>query len=71
MSNSNYSGCLGVFVIIIPIATWLGTGYLAWNWIQPESFWGSIKFLFAWGILGYIANIIGGLIITGIANIVK
>lgn len=71
MSNSNYSGCLGVFVIIIPIATWLGSGYIAWNWIQPESFLGVIKFLIAWGIFGYIANILGGLMITGIANIVK
>ena len=71
MNNSDNSGCLGIFLIIIPIATWLGTGYMAWNWVEPESFWGAIKFLIAWGIFGYIARIVSGLIIAGIASMME
>jgi hypothetical protein len=58
-------------MIIIPIATWIGTGYMAWNWVEPDSFWGAIKFLIAWGIFGFIAQIIGGLIISGIASMME
>ncbi len=71
MSNSDNGGCLAIFMIVIPIATWLGTGYMAWNWVEPESFWGAIKFLIAWGIFGYIAQILGGLIIAGIASMME
>ncbi len=68
MSISNNDGCLAFIMVVLPILTWLGTGYLAWNWVEPDSFWGAIKFLLAWGIFGYIAQFIGGLIIAGIAN---
>lgn len=71
MSNSENGGCLAFFAIVIPIAGWLGTGYMAWNWVEPESFWGAIKFLIAWGILGAIAQFLAGLIIAGIASTMK
>lgn len=68
MSNSDNGGCLAIFAIIIPIAGWLGTGYLAWNWVEPESFWGAIKFLIAWSIMGYIAQLIAMAIVAGIGS---
>ena len=68
MSNSDNGGCLALFAIIIPIATWLWTGNMAWNWVEPDSFWGAIKFLAAWGVIGYLAQVVGGLIIAGIAS---
>lgn len=71
MSSSDNSGCLGIIVVIIYIATWIGTGTMAWNWVGPDSFWGAIKFLIVWGIFGYIAQLIGGLIIAGIASIME
>lgn len=71
MSKSDNGGCLAIFAIIIPIATWLGAGYMSWNWIEPENFWGAIKFIIVWGILGYIGQIISGLIIVGIAKMME
>jgi ABC-type sugar transport system permease subunit len=71
MSNSDNSGCLGIVMIVIYVAAWIGTGTLAWYWVEPDSFWGAIKFLIVWGILGYIAQIVGGLIIAGIASMME
>jgi hypothetical protein len=68
MSDNSNAGCLGILMIIIPIAGWLGTGYLAWNWVEPESFWGAIKFIIAWGIFGYIAQLIAMAIIALVAK---
>lgn len=71
MSNSDNGGCLAILMFIIYALAWVGTGVMAWNWTEPDSFGGAILFLIAWGILGYIAQIIGGLIIAGIASMMK
>ena len=71
MSNSDNSGCLGIIMVIIYIVAWVGTGTMAWNWVEPDSFGGAIIFLIVWGIFGYIAQLIGGLIITGIASMME
>ena len=71
MSNSDKSGFLSIVMIVIYIAAWVGTGTVAWNWVEPESFWGAIKFLIVWGIFGYIAQIVGGLIIAGIISMME
>lgn len=71
MSNSDNQGCLSIFVIIISISTWLGTGYMAWNWVEPESFWGAVKFLFAWGIFRFIAQIVESILIGVIGSIIE
>lgn len=67
-SNSDNSGFVGIFMIVVYIVAWVGTGTLAWNWVEPESFWGAIKFLIVWGIFGYIAQLIGMAIFAGIAS---
>lgn len=71
MSNSDESGCLFVVMIIIYVAAWIGTGRLAWNWVEPDSFGGAILFLVVWGILGYIAQILAGLIVAGIGSMME
>ena len=68
MGSSDKSGFIGIFIFVIYAAAWAGTGTLAWNWVEPESFWGAIKFLLAWGILGYIGQLIGMAIIAGVAS---
>ena len=68
MSNSNDGGCLAFLMIVIFGAAWLGSGYLAWNWIEPDSFGSAILFPITWGILGYIANIFAGLIVAAISG---
>ncbi len=68
MSDSNNGGCLSLLMIGIYAAAWIGSGTIAWNWVEPESFGDAILFLIAWGALGYIAQIIGGIIFAGIAS---
>ena len=55
MSNSN-DGCLVIFLWIATIAISIGSGIMAWNWIEPESFWGAIGFLILWGILSKVGH---------------
>ena len=71
MSDSGSSGCLGVFVIVISVVAWLAPGYVAWNWIEPDSFWGAVKFIIAWGVLGYIAQFIGSLIVAVVGKMME
>ncbi|MEG2077858.1 hypothetical protein [Chryseobacterium sp.] len=68
MSNSDNSGCFGIVAIVIYAIAWIGTGTIAWNWVSPESFGGAIIFLIVWSILGYIAQLLGGLIIALIGS---
>lgn len=69
MSDSTKGAFLSIFIIIIYVVAWVGTGTLAWNWVEPENFWGAVKFIIAWGILGYIAQLIGMAIVAGVASI--
>jgi len=55
MSNSNY-GYLLVFVWIATIGISIGSGIMAWNWMEPENFWGAIGFLILWGILSKVGH---------------
>jgi len=56
MSNSE-----GGFVALLWIGTIflsIGSGVLAWNWVEPESFPGALGFIAVWGILSKIAHFI-------------
>ena len=48
-------GVVGCLIGIAHIACIIITGMLAWEWIEPASFWEVLKFLFVWGILETIA----------------
>ena len=43
---------------IVTIALSIGSGMLAWNWIEPESFLGAIGFLIIWAILSKVEHLI-------------
>lgn len=59
-------GCLMYvgFIICIIVA-----GKIAWYWTEPDSFLGSIYFLFVWGIASSIAIFIWQLICTFIISL--
>ena len=42
----------GTFVLSV------GSGILAWKWIEPHSFLGVIGFIFLWGILSKVGHFI-------------
>ena len=71
MSSSGNNGCLVVLIFLIYAGAWIGAGTVAWNWVQPASFGGAILFILAWGLLGYIAQIIGGFIIAAISSMME
>jgi hypothetical protein len=58
MSDSSEAGCLSIAIIIITLAISIGSGMIAWNWIEPEGFWGAIVFIIAWGVLSKIGHLI-------------
>ena len=63
-------GCaLEALMWIVTIGVAVGSGILAWNWIEPHNFWGVIAFLIVWGIAGKIGYFIAMAIISGIASL--
>lgn len=49
MNNSDNGGCLSILIFVIYAIAWIGSGMMAWDWVEPESFGGAILFLIAWG----------------------
>lgn len=59
MSENDFNaGALVMFMWILTIALSIGSGVLAWNWIDPDSFLGAIGFLILWGILSKVGHYI-------------
>lgn len=50
------SGALVLFMWIGTIALSIFSGVLAWDWVEPESFFGAIGFLIVWGIFSKIGH---------------
>jgi hypothetical protein len=71
MNDSNITGCLAVILWIITIGISVGSCILAWDWIEPKSFWGAIKFIIIWGILSYIGHLIAAGIIAIISILIE
>jgi len=55
MNNTNGGLLIGV-IWLVTIGISIGSGVMAWNWIEPESFFGAIGFLIVWGILSKIGH---------------
>ncbi|MGY5851855.1 hypothetical protein [Salegentibacter sp. F14] len=56
MSNSDNGGVLIGLMWLVTIGISIGSGVMAWNWIEPESFLGAIGFLIVWAILSKIGH---------------
>jgi hypothetical protein len=57
MSNSK-EGALIILMWFVTIGISIGSGVMAWNWIEPESFLGAIVFIIAWGALSKIGHVL-------------
>lgn len=57
---------LGFILVLVYFAGWIGSGYVAWHWVAPESFGGGIGFILVWGILGTILQALVPLIVIPI-----
>jgi hypothetical protein len=56
MSNSDNGLVLVALLWIVTIVISVGSGIIAWKWIEPESFWGAIVFLILWGVLSKVGH---------------
>ena len=56
MNNSDNGGILIVFMWIVTVGISIGSGVMAWNWIEPDSFLGAIGFLIVWTVLSKIGH---------------
>ncbi len=63
MSNSGGGLIVGIAWLAI-IAISIGSGVMAWNWIEPESFMGAIWFLIVWGILSKVGHFLAMAIVA-------
>ena len=69
MSDSS-NGCIIAGLLYSAIAAvFVGSGFLAWEWTEPNSFWSAVGFLIVWGILTKIGHYIVLFIAMGIASI--
>lgn len=50
MSSSDNEGKIGTVLWIVAIITIIGSGVMAWNFMEPKSFLGAIGFLILWVI---------------------
>jgi len=58
MSDDFNAGALVMFMWVLTIVLSIGSGVLAWNWIEPESFLGGVAFIILWGILSKVGHFI-------------
>lgn len=63
-NDDKFVGFFGILAVVGHIAAWLGSGYLAWNWIGVNSFVSAIGWLFAWAVFGGIAHFAIGFIVS-------
>ena len=56
MSNLNNSGAFVALLWIVTIIISIGSGVLAWNWIEPDSFFSVIGFLILWSVLSKVGH---------------
>jgi hypothetical protein len=69
MSNSENGGGLIGLMWLVTIGISIGSGVMAWNWIEPDSFFGAIGFLIAWGILSKIGHFLAMALVAIIGGI--
>lgn len=69
MNDSNYGCIITGLLYSATGAVFAGSGFLAWEWTEPSSFWSVLGFLIVWGILAKIGHFIVSLIIGGIASL--
>lgn len=55
---SDSEGALIGLMWVVTIGISIGSGIMAWNWIEPNGFFGAIGFLIVWGILSKIGHFI-------------
>lgn len=69
MNDSSIGCIIGGLLYPGVVAIFVGSGFLAWEWADPKSFWGALCFLIAWAVLAKVGYFIGSLVLMGISFI--
>ncbi len=56
--HDNSGGCLAGSLMLGMVGSWIGSGIIAWNWIEPDSFGRVLIFLLAWGALSWLCTFV-------------
>lgn len=56
MSNSDNGGCLFALLCIVTTGISIGSGIMAWDWIEPDSFLSGVGFIILWGLLSKVGH---------------
>ena len=56
MSDSQNAGFFVAILWIVTIALSILSGIIAWDWVEPDSFFGFIGFLLVWGLLSKVGH---------------
>jgi len=66
--NSSNGTALVALLWILTIGISIGSGILAWNWIEPDNFWDALVFLIIWGVLSKVGHFIAMAIVAVFAG---
>jgi hypothetical protein len=64
MSSSDNSGILMLLMWIVTVIISIAAGVMAWDWVEPESFFGAVGFLIIWGILSKVGHLLAVAIVA-------
>lgn len=64
MNNIDNEGCFLPILWVITVSISIGSGIMAWNWIEPDSFFGALIFLVVWAIFSKIGHFIAMAIVA-------
>lgn len=67
--KEDQEGCLVGVLLIGQVASWIGSGYLAWDWLEPDSFWNVVLFILVWGLLAKVFLLVWGGLVLGIGEL--
>lgn len=56
-NNSNEGLMLGIMWLLTIVLS-IGSGMLAWNWIEPDGFFSAVFFILVWGVFSRIGHFI-------------
>lgn len=70
MDENGAGGCIiGALMLLLNAGAIIGSGLLAWEWIEPDTFWTVVLFIIVWSVIGKLAYALVGIIMAGIASL--
>lgn len=69
MKKKRFSDFGSRLSLVVYVFMWIVSGFLAWAWIEPTTFWAALLFIAAWALLGFVLQFVGIVIVAGILSL--